>query len=215
MISDIEILLDESENYIQINDGNESALRNAWPQIVSSYPGHEVVFCYHNNESPVGFMTEIGAEILDDCIEMRVPSREITPTPPHITRVTEDNFDTFALFHDKHMEEGVGNWTSRRLKQAFGDWCIFMSLADGQINGYTTAAMWYPNQTEIYCIVAPDLETGKALAAAAVNHTFEVGKAEVLFMADRDSLEKEIALELGFEIKGYYVGYSVVLPGEV
>jgi len=211
-IAGIEIaVLDETERYIQINDKNESELRNLWPHIAPNYPGFEVTFCFRNCEVPMGFVNEIGARLLDDCIEMRVPSVEIALPPlPLLTQVTEENFDTFAAYHDVKILPDF-YWTSKRIKQKLGNWCIFMSQVGGQINGYIMATM-RPWEAEIYCIDTPDIATGKTLASAIIAEAFKAGIPEILYMVDYDSREKEIALELGFSIKGYYKGYTIVLP---
>ena len=209
-IAETELIITPEENYIQINDTPEPALRAAWPQIVRDYPGHEINFCYHNNRPPVGFMTEIGAEILDDSLEMRLPRGDAVFIPsPDILPVTEADFDIFAPFHDLRSPDMY--WTSRRIKQDLSRWVLFMSQAEGQINGYVMTAMWDPKQAEFYAVEAPDLATGKALAVTAAAHAFEAGKPEILFMTDEGSLEKEIALALGFEIRGYYISYRIVL----
>ena len=42
--NEIEIHLDESENYIQINDCHEDDLRRIWSKLRLAYPGYEVNF---------------------------------------------------------------------------------------------------------------------------------------------------------------------------
>jgi len=214
-IAGVEILLDVKEQYIQINDSSESDLRTAWPQIVASYPGYQIFFCYHNNKPPINFMNEINAELLDDSLEMRLLCKDISFTSsPNIVQVTEANFDNFAVYHDKCNPGPDMHWTSRRLKEDLSRWLIFISQPRGQINGYTMLSMWDPACAEIFCLEATGLADGAAIASTAITAAFEAGKSEILYMTE-GKLGEEIAKELGFSHKGYYKGYRAYTnPGQ-
>jgi len=206
-VAGVEILLDEPEHYIQINDSGESSLRTAWPQIVAGYPGYEVFFCYHNNEPPIAFMNEIGAELLDDSLEMRLPRKDIPFTSsPNIVRVTEANFDNFAIYHDITNPGPDMYWTSKRIKKDLSMWLIFISQSKGQINGYIMLSMWDTVCAEIFCLDAMRLEDGVAIASTAIAAAFEAGKTEILYMTE-GKLGEVVAKKLGFSHRGYYKGY--------
>lgn len=209
-VAGLDIFLEEPERYIQINDSTEAALRAAWPTIASSYPGYEFCFCFRNCHVPTGLMGEIGAELLEDCIEMRLPRTDIAYTPsPDIVLVTEANFDIFGPFHDKCNPPPDMYWTSRRIREDLSRWMIYMHLEDGQINGYCMNSMWQPDG-EIFCIEAPNLEIGKALTATVLAHTFEAGKPEMLNMVTEGTLEQEISVALGFAVTGFYTAYRIL-----
>jgi len=213
-IAGIEIHVEEAENYIQINDCDDEALRAAWPQVAAAYPGFEVVFCYHNRPVPVDFMNEIDAELLESCIEMRLPRKDFTAQKQpslEITRVTEENFAEFAEFHDQRNPAPDMYWTGRRIKDAFEKWSVFALYDNGQITGYALMAMWQAKQGEIFCIEALDIAIGKVVASTAITHAFAEGKPEILNMVDRGSQEEAISLELGFSAVGYYIAYRINL----
>ena len=209
----LEIHIDEAEKYLQIDNSSESALRAAWPLISSNYPGYEIFFVYNSNEAPAGLMNEIGAKQVGNCHEMRLQRKDIPfSLPPNIVEVTEENYDVFAAYHNENMPPHFG-WTSKKIKQDMSRWSIFMSQADGQVNGYILTRVRSPDYADIYNIECEDLTTGKLLMTAAVSHAFELGKPEIQFMADVNSPEEEIASALGFEVKGFYLEYKIDLPG--
>ena len=95
-INGIEVLVEPNEKYIQVNDTNESGLRGAWPQIKEHFKGHQAMFCYHNMQAPETFLKKIGAGLLDDALEMRLPSNKFTPL------ILKPNECKYLMFSDKY-----------------------------------------------------------------------------------------------------------------
>jgi len=213
IIANVEVLIEKNEKYMQINDIHDIDIWKLWKQIKAHYDEYDVVFCFHNTEVPLKSLDKIGAVILDDSLEMFLTSKCLsTPTEQNISCITEKDFDCFATLHDECNLDMY--WTSRRIKDDLSIWDIRITQDDKKPIGYIMTAMWHPDLAEIFCVVAVDMTQGMALITAAVLHAFETGKTKVLFMADADTMEQRAAIEIGFNITGYYKSYIIKQQGD-
>ena len=203
-----EIFVEESEHYLQANDISITDINVLWEQMKIYYENYDVMFCYHNTKVPVGFMSIIGAVLVDDCVEMRLAEKYFKVSDIYnVVQVTEIDFEAFAAFHDERNPEMY--WTSERIKKDLNRWGIFMLSSGSQIASYILIAMWNPTQAEIFCVETTEHIQGEALIAAASAFAFEKGKTEVLYMADENTIAHKAALAIGFHITGYYQGYEI------
>ena len=207
-ITGVEILVEESEHYLQANDIDTANIHRLWLEIKSRYSNYDVMFCYHNTNAPLEFMRSINAVLADDSVEMRLTHKCLQSSNMyHITQVTETDFNIFAAFHDKRNPKMY--WKSERIRQDLARWGIFILWSDRQIAGYILVAMWNLVQAEIFCVETTELAQAEALIAAASAFAFEKGKTEVLYMDDENTLGHKAALAIGFRVTGYYQGYVV------
>ena len=211
-INGVEVFAEEAERYVQINDASEAVLRSAWDEIISRFAGFEIALCYHNNEPPAGFLTEIGAEPLDDCIEMRLPRDGFNSLrPAGVFILGEEDFNEFAALHDERNPDMY--WTGARIKSDLTRWRIFITRGGGKINGYamTMVRLRDERQAEIFCAEADYADEIKSLLVAAASDVFENGKDEIIYMPDAGTPQHDAALSVGFVETGYYKGYKAKL----
>jgi len=203
----IDVLVDEAEKYLQINDSFDMDI-SFWEQLQSRYAGYDVAFCYHNSAPPVEFLSSIGAAIVDDSIEMRLSKDEpLTAIAHDIHPIDESSFGEFAALHDRRNPDMY--WTSGRVGEDLSRWGIFAGVTCGVMTGYVMMAMWDPAQAEIFCVEADNAERGLSLIIAAAQHAFLAGKPQVLYMADKGTMQRAAATSAGFRDTGYYQGFMV------
>ena len=207
-----EILIEEAERYAQVNDVvNADALGAVWAELKARDCGYDAWFCYHDTDAPALLVDEIGAVPVDDCVEMRLSKRGYANLLcSGAEQIAETDLDAFYACYD---ERNPGMyWTSKRISSDLSRWGIFTILSEKQIQGYILIGVWDPVQAEIYCVEAGNSEHGETLIRAASGFAFDKGKAEVLYMADKNSVAHTAALAAGFVESGKYTGYRKTVP---
>ncbi|MCL2416234.1 MAG: hypothetical protein FWD01_05395, partial [Defluviitaleaceae bacterium] len=136
IINDIEIFVSDIDNYLQINDIGGSDLIKIWEKIKTDYADYDKWICYHNySDIPFDLLDEIGAVILDDCIETHLTADNFAYSEVDgVVRITEENFDEFAARHMKCNPESGAQ--PARIKRDFSKWAVFAFLSDNQIADY-------------------------------------------------------------------------------
>ena len=202
------IIFDEDEKHLQINDfcaETPEDCRAFWRELRDKYAGYDVDFCYHNCDVPIDFMEEIGAVMLESCVEMRVAQENFSPVfGDEMTPVTDENFAVFAAVHDK-TNPGM-YWTSERIARDLDRWRIYT-----REDSYVMISLW-DDIAEIFALEAADSEEGAALLSAAAEFAFGAGKTGVLFMVDDGAeIQCEAARIVGFAACGRYTAYRGVV----
>ena len=207
IIDGIEIIVSDIARYLQLNDISGSDLTKIWGQIKTDYALYEKWICYHNYpEIPFALLDEMGTVLENDCIEMRLTADNFNYTKVWgVIRITEENFDMFAAYHNKRNPENGAK--SEHIKRNFSNWAIFALLTDNKITDYIVLAIGNPIQAEIYCVEASDGVKCKELIISAAKYAFDQGKKEVLYMADENTIEHKEAISVGFINTGFYKGY--------
>lgn len=204
IIGNFVILSESNNNYLQIND--IANIDELWSLISKNYSHYQIDFCYHNLVPPLQMLKNIGASILDDCLEMRY---EITDRDNYssinITRVTRDNYAVFAKYHDQKNSEMY--WNSQRIFEHFDDWCVFVSINNQEISGYILVSLWNEKVAEIYVVESPDVESGSHLFKVAINEAKQTNHQQVLVMVDKNSLSHICCRELKFNETGFYQSF--------
>jgi len=212
-INEIEVFVEESERYLQINDISRDNLTKLWKPLAEKYPGYEVNLCFRNVPVPKNALAAIGAEVLEDCISMQVTPQDFTPCGnAEITLLEKSDFDEFAALHDTLPDM---YWTSRRLWEKWDNWRILAIHNNGKITGYTMICLAIRNDAmgEIYAVEGDNQTQREALFSAAARCAFESGKTVAFRVVERDNLcEKAAALAVGFREVGFYIGYSIKCP---
>ena len=209
MLPHMKLIITEDARHLQINEfyaDNPEDLRNIWQSLREKYSGYEIDFCYHNCDVPVDFMNEIGAKVLESCIETRLfPDKFASGGGLEVVTVTESNFDMFASLHDK-VSQGMF-WTSERLKKTdLSRWLIY-------VHDESYVLMFLGNEVaEIYGLESNDRRIKELLLSKAAEYAFLANKANVLYMIDDDApSELELAQSLGFVVCGKYVAYQTTI----
>lgn len=203
----MEIIPNEKEKHIQINDldfDNNFEYHNFWRDIQSQYNGYEVDFCYHNCNVPIDFMKEIGAVLLESCIESRLLHDKFTPVYgiKEGAFVTEKTFSVFKLLHDNLDPKMY--WTSERIGRDLSYWSIY--ICD---DSYVLMSLW-GDTPEVYALVTTNADDGAALLSAVTEYAFKMGKNSILFMIDDCSkIQFDAARSVGFATCGKYIAYRL------
>lgn len=212
-INGIKIFVEEAENYIQINDIQEKDLAEIWEPLKKRYPGFEVTLCIRDMPAPKGTLDSIGAEILEDCIAMKVTPQGYRPYGcGEVTLLEEADFAKFAALHDKVNPAPDMYWTSRRIQDKRDIWRIFAIKKGDEITGYGMLMVKLRDETmgEIFCVEADNHAHRAALFSAMAGCAFGAGRSVVLRMVERGNThEHEAALAVGFLEAGFYIGYQV------
>lgn len=207
-INGIEAEVSDVDQYFQINEISGSDLTRIWKQINVDYASYEKWFCYHDiSNIPFAFLDEIGAVLEDDSITTRLSADDyIHSEIKGVIHITEENFDDFAVYHNKCNPDMI---TSEQIKRNLSEWGIFALLSDNQITAYTLIFTRYLDEAEIFCVEAPGGTSSKVLLSSAVKYAFDKGNKKILFMADKNSIAHKAALLVGFVNEGFYKGYRI------
>ena len=84
-------------------------------------------------------------------------------------------------------------------------------ITAGEVTGYIMIALWDASTAEIFCIEAEDAAQNRPLIAAAVLCAFNLGKQDVLFMAEKESAQIAPALSAGFKVTGFYQAFRAYI----
>jgi ribosomal protein S18 acetylase RimI-like enzyme len=134
-----------------------------------------------------------------------------------IERVTKDNFDEYAIFHDKHALPIGMYFNSQNLKKAIERFQVFAFRREGIIRGsiFTNANKHLSDVVGLF-VDAEYKNTG--IESILINEMLvqlynEFGSVkEILFFVDENSKEElALVLEAGFKIKEAYRCYKVRL----
>lgn len=205
----MEILTNKKEKRIQANDlalDNILEYRTFWRDIQSQYIGYEVDFCFHNCNIPTDFMIEIGAVLLETCVETRLLHNKFTPVygKREGVFVTDQTFTVFKSLHDNLNPKMY--WTSERISRDLNCWSIYICG-----DSYVLMSLW-GDAPEVYALETRNSEDGAALLSAVIEFALKKGKHNILFMIDEDSrIQFEAARSVGFTICGRYIAYRCIV----
>jgi len=209
ILDGVEVLVEEKDNYLQMNDICASDLSRIWDHIKTNYHKYEKWLCYHSTEVPITVLNGLEAVLKDNSIELRIDFNSFSCSEtPGIIQITDNSFSEFAAYHDKNYPDMY--WTSERIRRDLSRWAIHAMKHNNQIDGYVLISMWDPINAEIYCLDASASAQCELLIKSAVRHAFDNGKKEVIYMADENTISYEAALSIGFAITGFYKGYVVL-----
>jgi hypothetical protein len=208
-IDGIEINVIDIDRNLQINDISGENLRRIWERLKTEYADYEKWICYHNYpDIPYDLLDELGFGIEDDSVAMRLyADKHNLCEVNNVIRVDGESYEEFAVFHDRRNSDMY--WTGERVKRDLSRWGIFIIRDENGICGYTFLTMRNPEESEIFCVEASDIEKCRDLIACAAKYAFDNGKKEVLYMADEGTDAHKAAISLGFANTGFYKGYMV------
>ena len=207
MLPHMQLIVTEDEMHLQINEfcaDSLEDLRTIWHELQDKYLGYAIDFCYHNCPVPDDFMSEIGAEVLESCLETRLFQNNFTSVNGlELTTVTASNYEKFATLHDNAKDMF---WTSERIKKDLSHWRISM------YNDSYILMRIGSDYAEIYKLEATDQYIKASLLSHAAEYAFKSKKSNLLYMVDDDgSSELEMVQSLGFAICGKYIAYRTIV----
>ena len=207
-VNGIEVQVEHADHYLQMNDLCAAELGSVWAALEAQYADYEKLLCYHQPEIPEAMLAEMGAVLVDDCIEMRADAERFADAQAHgVVRVGEQTFAAWAAHHDQCHQDMY--WTGERIGRDLSRWAIFALWANERMAGYLLLAMWHPGEAEIFCVVAADSAQAEALLTAAARFASQSARTTVLYMADRQSVSEKAAASVGFAATGIYKAYKI------
>jgi len=210
-IQDVEVSVIDDDLYLQISDPSEADLYKIWAEITTSYPNYEKWLCFRNVEIPHAFLQEHNAILKDDCIRLLLyPNAFIYDETQTAEAITVETFPELAALHDQSYSDMY--WTGERLGRDLTKWGIFCTRCPkGKISDYIIISNWQTGMAEIFCIHTTSHDNCKKLLNTAAKYGFDIGKPNVLYMADNipNGIDHDTALAIGFVNEGFYQGYQL------
>ena len=138
-----------------------------------------------------------------------VPVQEV----PGVKRVTEENFEEFAVIHRK--VQGEMYWNCERIRKTMEDWNIFITGTGAEAGEVIVTGFGEDAQQEIFALEFADgqyrAEPFRALLTAALNVLKEKGTKWLTFFVDVGQPESEALDKMGFRCVGEFRAYRVRL----
>ena len=145
IINGIEVIVEDSDNYLQINDISGKDLSTIWEQIETKYADYDKWLCFRNTDIPLALLDEMGAVLEDDCTQMFLyPDKLNYSGALNAEKITDETFCEFAAFHDQSISNMY--WTGERLGWDLSKWGIFCLRFDKRISDYTIMSMRHPTE---------------------------------------------------------------------
>lgn len=201
------------ENYDQIAD-------ELIEYISKQLAGYEILIGVpFSNEAANQYFKRKNIECIESSIVTNLYNLEALLNHGHndIERITKDNFDEYAIFHDKHALPIGMYFNSQNLKKAIDGFQVFAFRKEGIIHGsiFTNANKHLSDVVGLF-IDEEYKNTGiesKLINEMLVQLYNEFGSVkEILFFVDENSKDElTLVLEAGFKIKEGYRCYKVRL----
>lgn len=149
-----------------------------------------------------------------DCIESSIDTRLHNLKPHQVThehvveKVTEDNFDEYALFHDKYALPSEMYYHSKNLKRELDRFRILALRRDERICS-SIFAKTFANSAEIFGLFSDGdhLDEKEALINQLLVELYnEFGALEeiIFFIDEEDSIALSLTLRASFEVNDSY-----------
>ena len=135
----------------------------------------------------------------------------------HVERITNSNFEEYAVFHDKHAIPLEMYCNSKNLQKDIDKFRIFAFRQDGAIRGSIFTRILKDEADVVGLFVDKEYEN-KGIGSILINETLmqlynEFGSIkEILYFIDENcNDELNVVLDAGFEIKEKYRCYKCIL----
>lgn len=226
LIGVIELFVEVNESYLQvrtyINEDFEEIMNELVIYLKAYYPNFKAHFGYpKENIKAINYFTANQYNCIEASSDLRLCIDDFVlkkNTFSAIQRLKKDNFSQYAVFHDHHGGEEM-YWNSARLYTAFDSWYIYVYMNGLEILGSIL----------IYCKPGTDSIEVFGLFVEDIPNTYEVIedllsnsilkildeekgiKQVIFFIEEKDTIQYEIAKQIGFKDKGSYRCYSMDL----
>lgn len=216
---------EESEKYAQttlfiIKDYYEVIAEELINYVSTELPGYELFIGFPDtNENAKKYFE--GKNI--QCIEASIVTKlynlksEIREKNPSVERITESNFNEYAIFHDEHAVPSGMYYNSKNLKKDMELFRVFALREHGKIHG-SIFVRARKGMSEVFGLFIDKEYENNHFISSLINemlmelyNEFGVVK-EIIYFIDEDSTEElNSALSSGFEIYERYRCYKCML----
>lgn len=182
---------------------------------MEEYSGYRALFGFpRENINANKFFIDRGNKCLDSCLDMRLVTNCFNEINTQITilKITEESFDSYADFHDKHWVNSY--WTSDRLRKELDKWHIFV-YGEEQIEASIFITFCNEDTIEIFGVAISEENKKEGLKekliSAALKEIFKeypTIKNTIFFIDDNEEEDLRIANALGFNYFSSYRCYE-------
>ncbi|MGL4737421.1 MAG: hypothetical protein ACRCW2_08220 [Cellulosilyticaceae bacterium] len=225
LIGSINLFVELKENYLRVITYIAEDFEAVMEQLVSwlkeEYPAFKVHFCYpKENTTAIQYFETRRYECIEASHDLRLTVQE-TPyrskEQTHITRLTKDEFEAYADFHNRHAGEEM-YWNSKRLYEAFDSWYIYLYTQKATIQGSIMMCKAGADAIEVFGLFVEETmdQTDVAreildYAIHQVMHEEQAVKQVIFFVEEKDRICNDVARQIGFEDLGGYCCYAIDL----
>jgi GNAT superfamily N-acetyltransferase len=172
-----------------------------------------------SNENANQYFSKKNIECIEASIVTNLYNLKAHSNQKHacVDKITKDNFEEYAVFHDKHAVPSGGYWNSKNLKKDMDRFQIFVFRKDEAIH----ASIFTKTGKELSDVIGLFVDEeykNKGIESILINEMLmqlynAFGEIkEILFFIDENCTDElNIALAAGFEIKEKYRCYKCVL----
>lgn len=171
-----------------------------------------------SNENANQYFKKKNVECIDASFDTRLYNLKIQSTQRYnsIERITEDNFEEYAIFHDKYAILLEMYYNSKNLKKDMERFQVLAFRKDGMIHGSIFTKIG-KDISEVFGLFIDEEYKNKGIESILINEMFvelynEFGsiKEIVYFIDEKCTDELDLALAAGFEIKDHYRCYKCI-----
>lgn len=185
-------------------------------------PGYELLIGVPlSNENANQYFKKKNIECIDASFDTRLYNLKIHSTQRHncIEKITEDNFEEYAIFHDKYAIPLEMYYNSKNLKKNIERFRVFVFRQDGGIHGSIFVnGLLDPKEKEVVGLFVDEEYKNNGIENILINEMLmqlynEFGTLkEIVYFIDEDCTDElNSALAAGFEIKDNYRCYKCIL----
>lgn len=174
-----------------------------------------------SNKDANQFFKKKNIECIDASFDTRLYNLKIHSTQRHncIEKITEDNFEEYAIFHDKYAIPLEMYYNSKNLKKNIERFRVFVFRQDGGIHGSIFVnGLLDPKEKEVVGLFVDEEYKNNGIENILINEMLmqlynEFGTLkEIVYFIDEDCTDElNSALAAGFEIKDNYRCYKCIL----
>ncbi|HCQ90311.1 MAG TPA: hypothetical protein DIU45_11955 [Clostridium sp.] len=218
---------EHDEKYAQtemflIRENYEQIAEELIDYISKQLPGHELFIGVPvSNENANQYFKKKNIECIDASFDTRLYNLEIHSTQRHncIEKITEDNFEEYAIFHDKYAIPLEMYYNSKNLKKNIERFRVFVFRQDGGIHGSIFVnGLLDPKEKEVVGLFIDEEYKNSGIESILINEMLmqlynEFGTLkEIVYFIDEDCTDElKLALAAGFELKDKYRCYKCML----
>lgn len=205
------LLVEPEDMYLEIVGGifaknnYENVAKEFFQYIRNKYKGYHLDAAYpEENVQAKKFMESIGAKLMDFDYEYRINKDDFKSLPKidSIIEINEKHYEDFIKHHNS-INPGV-YWTGEKLINALDKFDIFLALEDDKVMGSIVISKFNKKVDEIYFLSVkeekPNFDLEKNLLNKGINHAFNTGTQELIFMVEKEDIRMmHICEELGFK----------------
>lgn len=222
----IELFVEVTERYLQVRtyvkDDFDEIMNELLIYLKAYYPNFKAHFGYpKENIKAINYFTVNQYSCIEASSDLRLCTNDFVfkrDIKSAVQRLQKDNFSQYAPFHDQHGGEQM-YWNSARLYNAFDSWYIYVYMSGSEIVGsiliYCKPKL---DCIEVFGLFVEEIPNQYEVIEDLLYHSIskilgrETGIKEVIFfIEEKDTIQYEIAKQIGFKDKGSYRCYSIDL----